>query len=233
MNSTNIKVMSEEIQHLKNEVHNLDVEIPAHPSTDVGKYLGVVADGSLSWSKVPDELPPTTGATAGQILALDNNKAPEWIDSYNLDYSEIEHNTNQKWINGKDIFRKVLVIPEDTEATTSPVDKTAYLGEDIETLISYHGVVTRGGQSPVIYDLSSNYASSNNSKSRYTNENKTFTVSLTFSSGYFGGAFIIAYYTKPTPSALTSSDPTREAEPEIIEEPEPETKSTRTKKSTK
>ena len=219
MNSTNIKVMSEEIQHLKNEVHNLDVEIPDHPATDAGKYLGVAADGSLAWSKVPDELPPTTGASAGQILALDNNKAPEWVDNYNLNYSETEINTGKKWIDGKNIYIRAFGgnLPIITETGSQTL-----IVQEVDSIINSHCVTftTTGGVGTV-------------RPLRYLKSSTHFyveSVGSTYSEGAYQG-FI--EYTKPTPSALTSSDHTREAEPEIIEEPEPETKSTRTKKSTK
>ena len=219
MNSTNIKVMSEEIQHLKNEVHNLDVEIPAHPSTDVGKYLGVAADGSLAWSKVPDELPPTTGATAGQILALDNNKAPEWVNNYNFNYSETEINTGKKWIDGKDIY-SIVYIGDFTEITETTNYIVGTLNSDC--IISGDTILTIANGSTYInrYPIS---LSTNGQVG-------IFSTPVSFSLGSY---VVVILYTKPTPSALTSSDPTREAEPEIIEEPEPETKSTRTKKSTK
>ena len=218
MNSTNIKVMSEEIQHLKNEVHNLDVEIPAHPSTDVGKYLGVAADGSLAWSKVPDELPPTTGATAGQILTLDSDKNPEWANNYNLNYSETEINTGRKWIDGKDIYCKVYTGNYGEISSTTNFEIESNFTYNI--ISSYLKSTTSSGYKLALVNFGVDP----------TNKLIAYNVSTSYSNGDYTG---IIYYTKPTPSALTSSDPTREAEPEIIEEPEPETKSTRTKKSTK
>ena len=225
MNSTNIKVMSEEIQHLKNEVHNLDVEIPAHPSTDAGKYLGVAADGSLAWSKVPDELPPTTGATAGQILALDNDKEPEWANNYNLNYSETEINTGKKWVDGKDIYCKTITgdIPVLTESYNGNIEAIS-----IDNLINSYGYLKKSGSG--IYNINCYRSSYIYSTIRYSSGNIVLSCGTAFSEFSF---YAVIYYTKPTPSALTSSDPTREAEPEIIEEPETETKSTRTKKSTK
>ena len=224
MNSTNIKVMSEEIQHLKNEVHNLDVEIPDHPATDAGKYLGVAADGSLAWSKVQDELPPTTGATAGQILALDNDKAPEWADNYNLNYSENEINTGKKW--GNDNIYCTKISGEIGEiATGTFIDSTLI----IDKLISCGGFV----QASDGFQASVNSARTSQTATAILKRTTGY-ISLYVGQTFSGGSYeYYVEYTKPTPSALTSSDPTREAEPEIIEEPEPETKSTRTKKSTK
>ena len=220
MNSTNIKVMSEEIQHLKNEVHNLDVEIPAHPSTDAGKYLGVAADGSLAWSKVQDELPPTTGAAAGQILALDNNKVPEWVNNYNLNVSGTETDTGYT-INGNKIYSKRYT----GTLTTQGSD---VLDSNIN-LVNAIGVIKT---SEYIHFINNYISSAMNS--RVFESIASGTVSIAYGATFASCDYdIILYYTKPTQSALTSSDPTREAEPEIIEEPEPETKSTRTKKSTK
>ena len=217
MNSTNIKVMSEEIQHLKNEVHNLDVEIPAHPATDEGKYLGVTADGSLSWSKVPDELPPTTEATAGQILALDNNKAPEWVNNYNLDYSETEQATGY-YCGENEVYH--LYIRGELGEITEQTNKTLTLGLAQCMILSSCLLLEQAGGSVV--EKNAYYFTRSNGNLVIQN------IATTFSNGYY---ILDIYYTKPTPSALTSSDPTREAEPEIIEEIE--TKSTRTKKSTK
>ena len=219
MNSTNIKVMSEEIQHLKNEVHNLDVEIPAHPSTDVGKYLGVAADGSLAWSKVPDELPPTTGATAGQILALDNDKAPEWVDNYNLKYSENEILTG-KMFNNKPVYCKYITgyLPD---STGTVIATSIEIGS---TIVSYDLFIYKTITTYSAYAKQSIYMRNNTGEITFDLSNMAFVS---------GNYSMYIEYIKPDPSALTSSDPNREAEPEIIEEPETETKSTRTKKSTK
>ena len=228
MNSTNIKVMSEEIQHLKNEVHNLDVEIPAHPATDAGKYLGVAADGSLAWSKVPDELPPTTGATAGQILALDSNKAPEWANNYNLNYSETEINTGKKWIDGKEIYLKVVTGTFETSGLIN-------LGITVDELIDIRGMMDFPDTNfQRVFITGCDWITNTVHVSMGVNASKDVIVNLSGDNTNLDYEFTL-YYTKPTPtpSALTSSDPNREAEPEIIEEPEPETKSTRTKKSTK
>ena len=108
MNSTNIKVMSEEIQHLKDEVHNLDVEIPSHDSGDAGKYLGVDASGDLEFSNVPSDLPVTTEAATGDVLGLTGEeKIPGWITPFTpFSFSTQEINTGFKWVDGKDIYCK-------------------------------------------------------------------------------------------------------------------------------
>ena len=212
MNSTNIKVMSEEIQHLKNEVHNLDVEIPAHPATDAGKYLGVAADGTLAWSKVPDELPLTTEATAGQILALDSDKNPAWVNLPVTDIGNgVEFDTGFKF--GGDTLYGVI-----KTGLTPETAGTFYVYQ----LPSEASVVSLDFR---IFGTNLSYGSLQLYKS-----GSTLYVSVSQATANIQYYFWI-YYTKPTPSALTSSDPTREAEPEIIEEIE--TKSTRTKKSTK
>lgn len=110
--STNPRIMADNIKRLESEIHNLDSEIPSHDVGDAGKYLGVDNSGDLAFSDVPNELPPTTGATAGQILALDSEKAPAWVDNYNLDYSTNEVNTGVKWIDNKNIYKKVFHFTE-------------------------------------------------------------------------------------------------------------------------
>lgn len=218
MNSTNIKVMSEEIQHLKNEVHNLDVEIPAHPSTDEGKYLGVASDGSLAWSKVPDELPATTEASAGQILALDSNKAPIWLDNYNLNISTIETDTGYT-IGGEKVYSKRYT----GTLTTQGSD---VLDSDIN-LVNAIGVIKT---SEYIHFINNYISSAMNSRvfESITSSNVSIAYGASFASCEYD---IVLFYTKPTSSALTSPTPeTRETDPE--EEPVVMTKTTR-KKSTK
>ena len=229
--SRNIKSMSDDIQHLKDEVHNLDVEIPAHTSGDAGKYLGVDSSGNLAFSKVPDELPPTTSATAGQILALDSNKAPEWVNNYNLNYSETEINTGKKWVDGKDIYsisiNYVFPIIENMGNIQISTISTGLNIIKVDKILS-----NSSGTS-----ITSDYLSL-----MYNNVSGSVTIIAVPNSLSEGKAIAIIYYTKPTPSALTSGDPnrsepeTREADPEIIEEPEqveePVVKKT-TRKSTK
>ena len=226
-NSRNIKTMSDEIQHLKDEVHNLDVEIPTHTSGDSGKYLGVDSSGDLAFSNVPNELPPTTGATAGQILALDNDKAPEWVNNYNLNYSETEHLTGQKCIDGKDVYMI-------TFSGNTPDSETNYISLNLtyDTIISFCGVYLFSNQN--YRDLNRVFqVSSINAKTAlylYKGPDST-TYNIPFT--------LTVFYTKPTLSALTSGDPNREAleeTRELIEEPEqaeePVTKKS-TRKSTK
>ena len=217
--SRNIKSMSDDIQHLKDEVHNLDVEIPSHTSGDSGKYLGVGSSGNLAFSKVPDELPPTTSATAGQILALDNDKAPEWVDNYNLNYSESEIDTGIKWINGKNIYIKAY------SGTTPSIADNLFL-EDYNTNEYLFGFVTTyqssGARTSFLL-----YSSTNRPYFAVTSSN----IDTKYNA--------IVYYTKPTPAALTSGDPnrsepeTREAEPELIEEPEQVEEPVEVKKTTR
>lgn len=214
--SNNIEIIRDNLKELDQKIENLDVEIPDHTSGDSGKYLGVTSDGSLAFSKVPDELPATTGATAGQILTLDSNKDPEWADNYNLDFSETETNTGRKWIDGKDIYSIVVngQYPEITAASNQIIGNLIFdtiLSADLFHILSnmtYHA---------------NNIVSFNKSNNNITVSN----VATQYSECYYT---LIVYYTKPAPETLTSPSPDSRS---IEEEPEPETEVTRTKKSTK
>lgn len=230
MNSTNIKVMSEEIQHLKNEVHNLDVEIPAHPATDVGKYLGVSADGSLAWSDVPSDLPDTTLASAGQILALDSNKDPEWSDNYKLNYSLTEIKTGKTWLNNLDVYRCVIQSELSGAAAVSVDLSSLSIGE----IINFGGSLKNVNSNNV--NIPFGFYGSDAYKFTGVYEPQTSTFTINKSTGYDGSPCnIIIEYIKATPPSLTFPSPeSRSFGDEAPEaEPETETKSTRTKKSTK
>ena len=216
--STNVRVIADNVKKLEKQINDLDVEIPSHGVGDAGKYLGVDSSGDLAFSNVPNELPPTTGAAAGQILALDNDKAPEWVNNYNLNYSETEINTGKKWIDGKDIYSRVFSGTLPVISQTTNVDISSEFSADVILDVALFVIIysnIRKLPSAIDYAINSSLL-------------RAQSITTTYSECNY---YTIVYYTKPTPAALTSSDPTREAEPEIIEEIE--TKSTRTKKSTK
>ena len=81
--STNVRVMADNIRKLKTEVENA-VELPSVETTDEGKVLTVNSSGK--WAAL--DLPPYPVG--------------------NLDYSTNEQNTGVKWIDGKDIFFKTF-----------------------------------------------------------------------------------------------------------------------------
>lgn len=196
VDSNNIEVMRENIKELDQKVDALDVEIPAHTSSDSGKYLGVASDGSLAFSKVPDELPATTGATAGQIISLNSNKDPEWSDNYNLDYSTSEITTNQKWIDGNDIYSKVITgtFPVITESTS--VDLGTLEVDDIVNTVL---VIKRTNNT--IIDLS-NYSVQHNPT------NNVLFISNVGSPNSESAYHLIVYYTKPAPTPETKKKKT-------------------------
>ena len=211
--NTNPRILAENIKRLETEIHDLDIEIPSHSAGDAGKYLGVDASGDLAFSNVPNELPPTTEATAGQILALDSEKAPAWVNNYNLDYSETEQVTGQKWINGDDLYCKVISGYFETISQTSNIDVYDLTNENIVNAIC----VCRTSSGDAYYNRFSTYVI--NDKLSIQNVTTGFTL---------GSYSVIIYYTKSTPSALTSTTPeTREMDPEEVTE----TKTTKRKSS--
>ena len=125
MNSTNIKVISEEIQRLKDQVHAIDVEVPDPSDATDGQILSV-DDGKYVISD--PELPATTAASTGDVLGLVGEaKTPGWITPYTpRDYSETEQNTGVKWIDGRDIYMKTYTgnVGEITAATSVLIDNT-------------------------------------------------------------------------------------------------------------
>ena len=72
----NIRIIAEEMERLKNKINSLDVEIPDHPSTDVGKILSVDSDGDLEWRDETKELPNVSDTDEGKILTV--NDEGEW-----------------------------------------------------------------------------------------------------------------------------------------------------------
>ena len=187
------------------------------------------------WDKVKDIsghiLPATTSATAGQILGLTGeNKTPAWIDdpSPNWDYSETEVNTGKKWINGKDIYMKVItgVFPVIETSTNVNIDYTLD-----GTLIDCSAYLTNNDTFSKRYTYAYTYR---------TNQFTFYSVSTGFSEATY---YIILYYTKPDPTRV--DDPSKDVtnyDPAPVdkgtgmitgEDPEPETKTTKSRKSTK
>ena len=113
----NIRMIAEELERVKNNLHNLDVEIPPHASTDAGKILAVDSEGDLEWKTEYSYTPPAYSSTE-------------------------EVNTGQKWIDGRYIYRKTFTIPADPDATGgSAISKTFDLTEyDINNVIDIKSV---------------------------------------------------------------------------------------------
>lgn len=79
----NIRIIAEELERLKNQIRNLDVEIPPHAAADSGKILAVDSEGDLEWKTEYSYIPPAYSSTE-------------------------EVNTGKKWIDGKDIYNRVF-----------------------------------------------------------------------------------------------------------------------------
>lgn len=53
--------------------------LPDPTSASAGDVLTLDSNKAPEWSTIPDELPATTSASAGDVLALDSNKDPAWV----------------------------------------------------------------------------------------------------------------------------------------------------------
>ena len=159
-----------------------------------------------------DLLPSRSTATTGQILKLTGEtKTPAWADEYSYTppaYSETEVNTGKKWIDGKDVYCKVLYNQFPVITTTS--------NQAIGTL-TYDSVIDVGF---IVTNNSGFFGRLNNNISISSGNITVSGVSATYSEYYY---ISIIYYTKPDPAPETRDDDTPE---------EPEAKKTR-KKTTK
>ena len=199
MNSTNIKVISEEIQRLKDQVHAIDVEVPDPSQATDGQILSIDG-GEYVISDLDTVLPDKTGAATGDVLGLVGEaKTPGWITPYTpVDYSTTEQDTGFKWIDGKSIYRIVFNIPEDSEAV-SPVRKLVDLTSlSIDKLISVDGFLNRS--STDVIPLNWFASTSFYSRTSYSYGAKNFELNYAYTStNYFGGAYVIILYTKADP----------------------------------
>lgn len=167
------------------------------------------------WNKVKSitGLPATTSATDGQILKLNSEKEATWADEYSYTppaYSETEVNTGQKWIDGKEIYMKVIsgTVPAIEASSNITVDEltsdinlidgvTIFISGDVVSLNRFYLTFTKG-----------------------THILRANGVTVAFASSPYS---VIYYYTKP--------DPVPAQVDKAGEDPEPETKKTTRKKS--
>lgn len=155
--SKNIQTIADNIRLLENQINALDVEIPPHASTDSGKVLSVDSDGDLEWRDETPYIPPS--------------------------YSTEEVNTGQKWIDGKDIYRKVYTGTLPTFSAGDTVDLLQVTGAD--SIISVHTML---GSTTLAYDRFNHLITSN----------KTIqlrSVTVTYSENPY---FSVVEYTKVT-----------------------------------
>lgn len=158
-----------------------------------------------------DLLPSRSTATTGQILKLTGeNKTPSWADEYSYTpptYSETEVNTGRKWIDGKDVYCKVI------DGTTLASGQNV-IPLTFDYLVYSVGVVQR--TDTMLLDMHRYFIVGAKSSA------SELYVVASQSSDLQGVPFkLIVYYTKPDPAPETRDDDT-----------EPETKKT-TKKKTK
>ena len=155
-----------------------------------------------------DLLPSRSTATTGQILKLTGeNKTPSWADEYSYTppaYSETEVNTGQKWIDGKDIYRKVIT------GTFPVISGTASqeVGQlDCDNIIAITSLLDRTDNYKYVNFFQSYWIST--SGKIYLNNVNVYCSEKPYS--------IIVDYTKPDPAPETRDDDTPEAPEEVKE----------------
>lgn len=107
VDSTNPRIMADNIRELAKNGGGGGSDLPEVTSADNGKVLGVVEG---SWNKMD---------------------AP----SGGIDYSTTEQNTGRKWIDGKDIFQKTIVLESTVLVKTSWIS-TGIASGDILTVLN-------------------------------------------------------------------------------------------------
>lgn len=142
-------------------------ELPAFPIVDGRKVLTATTesgDTSLSYDEIQNELPADPVADGVKVLTATTTSGEtvlswEEPESGVVDYSTTEQNTGRKWIDGKDIYSKVI----DFESNITIPNNTLYDTEldysFVETLISAGGVyVASDGTS--FWNVNANIAAS-------------------------------------------------------------------------
>ena len=190
---------------------------------------------NLMWKKLEDltaqvagiashVLPGTGSATTGQILKLTGaNKTPSWEDEYSYTppaYSSTEFNTGQKWIDGKDIYCKVIQgsLPV-IDSTTSYVVGNITGISDIVNIFNYTKTTTG------LY-------SSNRFYTRYLANGDIEINGIV--SGFSEGSYsVVIFYTKANPEPANLDNATREETEEPVEELKTTKKKTTKKEETK
>lgn len=172
VDSNNIAIIRQNLIELKRQIDALDVEIPSHAAIDAGKILAVDSSGDLEWKEEYSYTPPAYSSTE-------------------------EVSTGHKWIDGKNIYCKSYIIPEDI-SSTSPFLATITLGDNIDEIIDIRGTAKRGGTDPTLFDLTDYRSGANNTSIVCNLTTMVINLYMTFSIGHFGGAIVNVYYTKAT-----------------------------------
>ena len=154
-------------------------------------------------------LPGTSTATTGQILKLTGeNKIPGWTDEYSYTppaYSETEVNTGKKWIDGKDIYCKVVTGNCGIQTGAFSID---LLTENFDgNVISIEGYASKESNFSV-------YIGKMFSTTYYigARQSANKSIAIYFSNSIFSeyDYNVIVYYTKPDPAPETRDDDTPE-----------------------
>ena len=177
-------------------------DLPAYPVADGKKVLTATTesgDTSLSYDEIPAELPADPVADGVKVLTATTTSGEtvlSWEEQAGgVDYSTSEVNTGVKWIDGKDIYRKVVDLGALPNNTTKSV---AHGITNISRFIKIEGIAnsttdTTAISIPLVYD--SNNASNNTSIK--VNATNVLLETHTDRSG-FNECYAILYYTKAT-----------------------------------
>lgn len=143
------------------------------------------------------DLPDVTVANNGMVLGVvkgewDKMEIPKQI----IDYSTTEQNTGRKWIDGKDIYQKTLIIEEASYSTSMTI--THNIGMD--RVISYDGFwETNSGAD--VHPLPAITNSTNYACSIFTFKENTFDLSIGSSLLTSIERIVVnVFYTKVTPT---------------------------------
>lgn len=173
-------------------------DLPAYPDTDGTKVLTATTydgDTSLSYDDIPEELPADPQSDGIRVLTA-TTSGGETVKSWeamqgNKDYSTSEQATGQKWIDGKDIYFRVITTPVSIAANDTWYS-SGFTG--IDTIVNYIVSMTRDGEH--IGD------SFNTGIINYANRNNEILIKgsgFTLADNYVVVKQIL-YYTKVTPA---------------------------------
>lgn len=100
-------------------------DLPSYPSEDGTKVLTATTtsgETSLSYEEVENELPTNPSEDGTKVLTATTTSGEtvlSWGDIITINYSTTEQKTGQKWIDGKDIYFKTIVLENVLSLPTS------------------------------------------------------------------------------------------------------------------